>query len=54
MNRNLRVALVCACLALTGTLALAAVPVSVSPNPVQFGTVPLNSTGSPPSAGFFD
>jgi hypothetical protein len=31
----------------TGTLALAAVPVVVFPNPVQFGTVPLNSTGSP-------
>jgi hypothetical protein len=47
MSRNLRVAVVCACLALTGTLALAAVPVVVFPNPVQFGTVPLNSTGSP-------
>jgi hypothetical protein len=47
MNRNLRVALVGACLALTGTLALAAVPVVVYPDPIQFGTVPLNSTGSP-------
>ncbi|MCU1268923.1 MAG: hypothetical protein JWN74_217 [Acidobacteriaceae bacterium] len=46
MNRTLFVTLVCACLALTGTLAQAAV--TVYPNPVQFGTVPLNSTGYPP------
>lgn len=47
MHRNLRVAVVCACFVLTGTLALAAVPVVVFPNPIQFGTVPLNSTGAP-------
>ena len=47
MNWKLRVAVVCACLVLTGTFALAAVPVAVFPNPIQFGTVPLNSPGSP-------
>ena len=47
MNRNLRVALVCACLALTRTVALAAVPIVVYPDPIQFGIVPLNSTDSP-------
>jgi hypothetical protein len=46
MNRTLFVTLICACLAFTGTLAQAAV--TVYPNPVQFGTVPLNSTGYPP------
>ena len=43
MHRNLRVALVCACFALTGTVALAAVPIVVFPDPIQFGIVPLNS-----------
>ena len=47
MNLNLRVTLVCACLVLSGSLALAAVPVTVFPNPIQFGTVPLSSTSSP-------
>jgi hypothetical protein len=47
MNWKLRVAVVCVCLVLTGSLALAAVPVAVFPNPIQFGTVPLNSPGSP-------
>jgi hypothetical protein len=48
MNRNLRVAIVCSCLVLTGTLALAAtLPVAVFPNPIQFGIVPLNSPSSP-------
>ena len=46
MNRTLYITLVCACLALTGNLAQAAV--TVYPNPVQFGTIPLNSTGYPP------
>ncbi len=43
MNRTLRVALVSVCVALTGALAQSAV--TVFPNPIQFGTVPLNSTG---------
>ncbi len=47
MNSKLRVTIVCVCLALTGTLALAAVPVTVFPNPGQFGTVSLGSTASP-------
>lgn len=47
MYWTLRAAVVCACLALTGTLASAAVPVAVYPNPIQFGTVPLNSPSFP-------
>ncbi|MGB8988424.1 MAG: choice-of-anchor D domain-containing protein [Candidatus Sulfotelmatobacter sp.] len=47
MNLKLRVTFVCACLVLSGTLALAATPVTVFPNPIQFGTVPLSSTSSP-------
>jgi hypothetical protein len=48
MYRNLRVAFVCACLVLTGTVALAAaLPVAVFPNPIQFGTIPLNSPSLP-------
>jgi trimeric autotransporter adhesin len=47
MSRNICITLVCACLALTGTLAQAAV--TVYPNPVQFGFVALNSTGYPVS-----
>jgi hypothetical protein len=45
MNRKLCMTLVCACITLVGTFARAAV--TVFPNPVQFGTVPLNSTSSP-------
>jgi len=45
MNRTLRVTFV-ACLVLSGALALAATPVTVYPNPIAFGTVPLNSTSS--------
>jgi hypothetical protein len=47
VNLNLRVTFVCACLVLSGTLALAATPVTVFPNPIQFGTVPLSSTSQP-------
>jgi len=47
MNRKLRITLVCACVVLSVTLALAAVPVTVYPDPIQFGTVPLSSTSSP-------
>jgi hypothetical protein len=47
MNLKLRVTLVCACLVLSGSLALAATPVTVFPNPIQFGTVPLSSTSAP-------
>ena len=47
MNLKLRVTFVCACLVLTGTLALAATPVTVFPNPIQFGTIPLSSTSAP-------
>lgn len=47
MNRNLRVALLCAFLAMAGTFAVAATAVSVYPNPIQFGTVSLNSTSQP-------
>jgi len=47
VNLKLRVTFVCACLVLSGTLALAATPVTVFPNPIQFGTVPLSSTSSP-------
>jgi trimeric autotransporter adhesin len=43
MNRTLCVMLVSICLVLTGALAQAAV--TVYPNPVQFGTVAVNSTG---------
>lgn len=46
MNRKLRAGFVCACLVLTETLAFAAVPISVFPNPVQFGTIPQNSTSN--------
>ena len=45
MIRKLR-AIFFACLVLTGTLAIAAVPVTVFPNPVQFGTIPQNSTSN--------
>jgi len=45
MNRKLCITLVCACITLVGTFARAAV--TVFPNPVQFGAVPLNSTSSP-------
>jgi hypothetical protein len=45
MNRKLCVTLVCACITLVGTFARAAV--TVFPNPVQFGAVPLNSISSP-------
>ena len=47
MNLKLRVALQAACLALTGTLAAASVAVTVYPNPIQFGTLPLNLTSQP-------
>jgi hypothetical protein len=47
MNLKLRVIVVCACLVLTGTFALAAVPVAVFPNPIEFGTVPLNLPTQP-------
>ena len=47
MNQKLRVAVVCACLVLTGTFALAAVPVAVFPNPIEFGTVALNLSTQP-------
>lgn len=46
MNRTLRVTFV-ACIVLVGTLALAATPVTVYPNPIAFGTVPFNSMSSP-------
>ncbi|MGO9542182.1 MAG: choice-of-anchor D domain-containing protein [Terriglobales bacterium] len=46
MNRMLRVTFV-ACVVLSGSLALAVTPITVYPNPIQFGTVPLNSTSSP-------
>jgi trimeric autotransporter adhesin len=42
LNRKLRITLVCVFLVLSATLALAA-PVVVFPNPIQFGTVALNS-----------
>jgi hypothetical protein len=45
MNQTLRFTFV-ACLVLSGSLALAAVPVTVFPNPIAFGTVPL-STSAP-------
>jgi hypothetical protein len=45
MNRTLCVALASVCMALSSTLAQAAV--TVSPNPVQFGAVALNSPGFP-------
>src|SRR5579864_976003 len=47
MSQKLRATLVCVCIVLSGTLALAAVPVTVFPDPIQFGIVPLNSTSSP-------
>jgi len=47
MNRALCVTFVCVDLLLSGTLALAATPVTVFPNPIQFGTIPLNSASSP-------
>jgi hypothetical protein len=46
MNRMLRVTFV-AGVVLSGILALAATPVTVFPNPIQFGTVPLSSASSP-------
>ena len=47
MSRELRVTLLCACFALVGTSAFATVPISVFPNPVQFGVVPLTSPSQP-------
>ncbi len=47
MNLKLRVAVLCASLALAGTLAVAATAVTVYPNPIQFGTAALNSTSQP-------
>jgi hypothetical protein len=47
MYRKLRVALQFACLVLLATLAGAATAVTVYPNPIQFGTVALNSTSQP-------
>jgi hypothetical protein len=47
VNLKLRVTFVYACLVLSGTMALAATPVTVFPNPIQFGTVPLSSTSAP-------
>jgi trimeric autotransporter adhesin len=48
MNSRLRATLLFVCLTFIGTLAGAAVaPVTVYPNPVQFGTVALNSTSLP-------
>ena len=47
MSLKLRVALLSACVVLTGGLAIASVEVTVSPNPIQFGTVPINATGQP-------
>lgn len=48
----MRVTLILACVALAGSLAVAAVPVVVYPNPIQFGIVPLNSTSYPPLVVF--
>lgn len=47
MNWKLRAVLCCICLALTGQLALATVPISIYPNPVQFGIVPATSPSQP-------
>src|SRR5215469_6621401 len=47
MNLKWRTTLVCVCLLLTGSWALATTPVTVFPNPIQFGPVPLNSTSAP-------
>jgi hypothetical protein len=48
MNMKLRVALLTTCLVLTGALAVVAqVAVTIYPNPIQFGTVALNSTSQP-------
>lgn len=47
MTRKLCVPAVTLCLVLTSALAQAAVPISVFPNPVQFGAVPLNSPSYP-------
>jgi hypothetical protein len=48
MNKKSRATLTFACLLLIGTLAVAAaVPVTIYPNPIQFGTVPANSASSP-------
>lgn len=47
MSLKLTVALFCLWSVLTGAIAFAATPVSVFPNPINFGTVPLNSTSSP-------
>gem|GEM_PF-1962529 len=47
MSLKSRTIFVCACAALMAATALAATtPVTVFPNPVQFATVPLNSTSS--------
>jgi hypothetical protein len=51
MNKTLPVVFFCVYLILSGTLAMAAVPVTVFPNPIQFGSVALNST-SPPLSVF--
>ena len=47
MNLKLTVVLSCLWCVLTGAIAFATTPVSVFPNPINFGTVPLNSTSSP-------
>ncbi len=47
MSRHLRFAVVCACLALSGAMARAAVPVAVYPDPIQFGVIPTNSPSTP-------
>jgi hypothetical protein len=47
MNRKLRVALLSSCLAFTASVALAATAVTIYPNPIQFGTVALNSSSQP-------
>src|SRR5262249_46682701 len=47
MHLQWRTTLVCACLLLAGSQALATTPVTVFPNPIQFGTVGLNSSSAP-------
>ncbi len=44
MNLKFRVALFIACFALTATFAAAATAVTAYPDPIQFGTISLNST----------
>src|SRR5438270_7615812 len=43
MTWKSRALLCCACLAVMGHMAAATVPISVYPNPVQFGIVPITS-----------